>query len=85
MSLEHSPAKHISGRAPAAQSIKSFCRDVGISPATYYNLRRRGCGPDELRFEGSQLVLITAEAAQRWRKKFTQKGVARPRQRAAAA
>jgi hypothetical protein len=84
LSLEHSPAR-IGKRAPAAQSIREFCADNGICTATYYNLRKRGLGPDETRFgERGQLVLITAESAQKWRRKFTSKGVARPRQRKTA-
>jgi hypothetical protein len=92
MSLEHSPARQgkrtsLGKRArgpPAAQTIPQFCDDHGISKAYYFLLRKRGLGPDELRpTENGQLVLITAESAAAWRKKFTRKGIARPRQRAA--
>jgi hypothetical protein len=46
-------------------SIKSFCAAHGISEGFYFQLRAQGLGPDELRL-GTR-VLITHEAAARWR------------------
>jgi len=52
--------------APTAVfTIPSFCKAHGLSQSFYHELRNRGLGPDELRL-GSK-VLITHEAAARWR------------------
>jgi hypothetical protein len=60
----------ITGRGPPdACSIASFCKQHGISRAQYYVLRKAGLGPDEMRLIGR--VLITREAAARWRRKHT--------------
>ncbi len=50
---------------PAAFSIREFCDANRISHASYFNLRRRGEDPREMRV-GSR-VLISAEAAAEWR------------------
>jgi hypothetical protein len=52
-----------------ASSIPEFCRQHSISRAQYYVLRKKGLGPDEMRLLGK--VLISREAAARWRKKHT--------------
>jgi hypothetical protein len=57
--------------APAAYSVREFCEIHGISLASYYNLKNRGEGPDEMRVLGR--VLISVEEAARWRKKRTRK------------
>jgi hypothetical protein len=54
---------------PTAFSIREFCDANGISHGTYFNMRRRGEGPREMRI-GSR-VLITAEAAAEWRAAHT--------------
>jgi hypothetical protein len=46
-------------------TIKSFCVAHGISEGFYFKLREQGLGPDEIRL-GAR-VLITHEAAARWR------------------
>jgi predicted DNA-binding transcriptional regulator AlpA len=51
---------------PDAVSIENFCRRHSISTAWYYELRRRGRGPRELRI--GRKVLITREAAAEWRR-----------------
>ena len=47
----------------------SFAALTSISRATYYILRARGQGPDEARVLGR--VVITREAAKRWRERIT--------------
>ena len=61
----------ITGRAVplAALSIAEFCRSHGFSRATFYNLIVAGEGPELLRVR--RRVLITPEAAVRWRKRHT--------------
>jgi hypothetical protein len=49
----------------AVYSRASFCKAHGLSESFYHKLKNEGLGPDELRL-GSK-VLITHEAAARWR------------------
>src|SRR5262245_46464058 len=93
MSLEHDPARqdHRSTRQArqprgpprqsyATQTIMQFCADNQISRAQYYVLKAKGLGPDETRFgENSQIVLITAKSAEKWRRKHTKSARARAR------
>jgi hypothetical protein len=58
----------------AAYTVAEFCAAHRISRSTFYNLRKRGLGPVEARI-GAR-VLISMEAASRWR---------RARERASAA
>jgi hypothetical protein len=53
----------------AALTIDEFCYSHGISRATYYNMRKRGEGPDETRARGR--ILISDESARRLRKRAT--------------
>jgi len=50
---------------PKAYTIPGFCRDHNIPESTYYELRKRGQGPREMR--AGRRVLITQEAAADWR------------------
>jgi len=50
----------------AAYTIAEFCAAHRFSRSHYYNLKRRGLGPDETRL--GDRVLITVEAAIRWRR-----------------
>jgi hypothetical protein len=62
-------AKEIERRTvprPSAQSIDEFCRDNGISRATYYNLKRVQKAPIEMAVGHRRL--ISAEAAEAWRR-----------------
>jgi hypothetical protein len=52
-----------------AFSIQEFCDAHRISRAHYYNLRQRGQAPDEARV--GDRVIITMEAAARWRAERT--------------
>jgi hypothetical protein len=49
----------------AAYSIPEFCHDHNISRSSYYNLKRDGIAPREMRVNSR--VLISAEAARDWR------------------
>jgi hypothetical protein len=50
----------------AAVSIPTFCKAHGISPATFYNLRKRGKAPRTLLVGRRRLV--SDEAAAEWRR-----------------
>jgi len=75
---DHMAAPQVTGRkitrqarAPpllerAAYTIREFCDAHRISKSTYYNLRKQGLGPDEARVRDR--VIITMEAAARWRR-----------------
>jgi predicted DNA-binding transcriptional regulator AlpA len=52
--------------APAAYSIDQFCAAHGICRASYYNMKKAGTGPREMRV-GSR-VLISYESAAEWRR-----------------
>jgi hypothetical protein len=49
----------------AAYSIPAFCVAHGISESFYYAFRKNGFGPTEMRV--GDRILISAEAAARWR------------------
>jgi hypothetical protein len=51
----------------AAYTISEFCDAHRISRAHYYVLKKLGQGPDEAR-ASDRTVLITIEAAARWRR-----------------
>jgi predicted DNA-binding transcriptional regulator AlpA len=50
----------------AASSIRQFCREHGISIPTYYNLKKQGQAPVEMRM--GRIIRISAEAAAAWRR-----------------
>jgi predicted DNA-binding transcriptional regulator AlpA len=49
---------------PLAYSIKDFCRAIGISTRTFYNLRQNGEAPPITRIGGR--VLVRHETANIW-------------------
>lgn len=51
---------------PECFTIDEFCRSHRVGRGTYYRLRDQGLGPDEFRLANNK-VLITKEAAARWR------------------
>jgi hypothetical protein len=51
----------------AAYSIKEFCESHRISPSAYYEAKREGWAPREMRI-GAKGVRISAEAAAEWRR-----------------
>lgn len=55
---------------PDSYTIPEFCRRNSISVTFYYQLRREGRAPDEMRLARKR-VLISKEAAQAWRAKFS--------------
>ena len=52
----------------AAYTINEFCESHGFSRAHYYNLKAAGKAPEELNALGK--ILITREAAAKWRKRM---------------
>ena len=55
------------GSSSHAFTIQEFCDAHRISRAQYYKLRELEQGPDEAR-AGNRTVIITVEAATRWRR-----------------
>ena len=58
-------AGEVRAEPTAVYSRASFCKAHGLSESFYHKLKNEGLGPDELKL-GSK-VLITHEAAARWR------------------
>ena len=56
-----------------SDTIETFCESERISRSAYFDMRRQGWGPDEMRI--GRLIRISPEAKARWR---------RQRERAAA-
>ena len=54
----------------AALTIAEFCASHGFSRAMFYKLMAQGLGPETFRV--GRKVLISAEAAARWRRQRTQ-------------
>jgi hypothetical protein len=52
-------------------SIVEFCRVEGISKPTYFLLRARGLGPEEMRYPGMRIVRITHRARETWQRKMS--------------
>lgn len=50
---------------PLAFNIREFCTKHGISVPTYYEMKRQGLGPAEMRF--GRVIRISSEAAAAWR------------------
>jgi hypothetical protein len=60
----------VTGRDTGPQlafSIEEFCKNHGVSRGTYYNLRKAGLAPTEMRVFSRHL--ISTEAAAEWRRK----------------
>jgi hypothetical protein len=55
-------------REPLAFTISEFAQAFRLSRATVYNMWRDGCGPAKMRVRGR--VLISREAADRWRREI---------------
>jgi len=66
IALTHANATYVTGPRPAALRARGLHHAHRISRSTYYNLRKQGLGPDEARV--LDRVIITMEAAARWRK-----------------
>jgi len=58
-----------------AFKISEFCKAHGISPSSYYELKRHGLGPREMRI-GSAGVRISQEAAAEWRRRMEEMAAA---------
>jgi hypothetical protein len=50
-----------------SKTIDEFCRDNRLSRSGYYQLKRRGEGPDETRYGG--VVRISHEAESQWHRR----------------
>lgn len=49
-----------------AQSVNDFCKMNGISKSFFYKLQRQGKGPRIMKI--GRRTLVSAEAAEEWRK-----------------
>jgi len=49
-----------------AYSIDEFCETHGIGRSKYFELRKKGMGPKEIRL-GGRVVVISRESAAAWR------------------
>jgi len=58
----------------AASTREEFCRSHRISRSKYYEIKKRGEGPDEMIVDGKHL--ISNESAARWRKQQERKATA---------
>jgi hypothetical protein len=67
---KRSRKKRVRGPSSYAFTILEFCDQHRISRAQYYKLQKLGQGPDEAR-ASNRTVIITAEAAARWREQRT--------------
>lgn len=54
----------------ASKTIQQFCELEGLSPSSYYKMRRDGYGPDEIRVPGTEIIRITPEAHRAWRERM---------------
>ena len=55
-----------------ALTIQEFCARERMSDTTYYKLKKRGLGPEEVRFPGMAFVRITAAARKEWHTRVDQ-------------
>jgi hypothetical protein len=53
------------------KSVAEFCASIGVSRSTFETWRRRGIGPAELQPIRGGRIIITEQAEQQWREKFT--------------
>jgi hypothetical protein len=58
--------KDIVDHRECAKTIRQFCQAKGISPASYFKMRRLGYGPDETRVPGTAIVRISPQAERDW-------------------
>ena len=56
----------------ASKTIAEFCHAKHLSKTSYYELKRRGLNPDELRIPNSKIVRITPEAEAAWDQRMTE-------------
>ena len=57
-----------------SKTITGFCTAEDISRAKYYELKKKGLGPDETRVDG--IIRITPESHARWRRRHTKQAAA---------
>jgi hypothetical protein len=63
--------EHVDDAEPSS-SIDGFCKLEDISPASYYKLRDKGLGPEEMRIPGTALIRITARARRQWQQRMAE-------------
>jgi hypothetical protein len=56
----------------ASKTVAEFCRAESLSKTSYYQLQRRGLGPDELRPPGTKIIRVTAAAHAAWRERMAE-------------
>ena len=54
----------------ASRTIVECCDLENIPRVSFYQMRRNGFGPEDLRVPGSDLVRITKDAHERWRERM---------------
>jgi hypothetical protein len=52
------------------KTLAEFLAQKRISKAFYYDLKKRGFGPDETTYPGSRVIRISAAAEQAWNEKI---------------
>jgi predicted DNA-binding transcriptional regulator AlpA len=66
--VAHETTGLISSTGQKAASVDQFCAAHSISRATFYNLRKAGKGPSEMKV--GNRTLISEEAAEAWRRRM---------------
>jgi hypothetical protein len=52
--------------SPSAKTISEFCRAKRISKWSYYEMKKRGIGPDEFIIPGTAVIRITPQSEAAW-------------------
>ena len=55
-----------------SETIAAFCDAENLSKSSYYELQKRGLGPEELRPPGTKIIRITPEAHAKWRERMSE-------------
>ncbi len=56
----------------SSETIAEFCRKERISRAAYYDLRKRGLGPDVFEIPSTRIKRITPESHAAWRERMAE-------------
>jgi hypothetical protein len=56
----------------SSKTIVDFCREEKISKSVYYDLKKRGLGPDEFEIPSTRIKRITPEAHAAWRARMAE-------------
>jgi hypothetical protein len=52
--------------SPNSKTISEFCRAKRISKSSYYEMKKRGIGPDEFIIPGTAVIRITPQSEAAW-------------------